>query len=382
VFGNSTTGLEALAFGKPLVEIQLSGLEYSFARHGVAEAARSLADVPHAVNAVLSGALPSDRQRHIDEYLRRNLYLQDEKAVPRCVGVVERMLSVRDRKNSEKVPLAAGKVGDFLWSVIIPQSSPHGVAESVLGLAENTAEDLSYECLISTSVPPRERGELIENLTGDVQILPAGRSGLSHLYNLGASHARGRYLCFLTPGWMPQKGWLQAFVNEMERDPRVGTVGGMALQGDGLVAHAGIAIDANLSPVLLYRLLPATFPGANRRKKVRAVRGCLFVRREAFVATGGFDETYEGDWSELDFCLQAGAMGWKTVYASESLFVSLDTVKRSNDGDRLSFFAKWVGYLWPDQDSHLAEDQLDPEKLADLYRRSVASLVESSTNAL
>ena len=43
VFGNSTTGLEALAFGKPLVEVQLSGLEYSFGRQGVADVVSNLA---------------------------------------------------------------------------------------------------------------------------------------------------------------------------------------------------------------------------------------------------------------------------------------------------------------------------------------------------
>jgi len=385
VFGNSTTGLEALTFGKPLLEVQLSGLEYSFARHGVAGAVATLAEIPQAVDQILKGVVSEDRRRHIDKYLRHNTYLLDEKAVHRCVSVVERMLSVRDPKKPEK-PLSAGdEKEEFLCSVIIPQSSANGVAESLLGVAENTAPDLSYECLISSSLALEERGELVNELEGDIKVLSSDRSGLSHLYNLAASRARGRYLCFLTPGWVPQKGWLEAFVNEMEQDPRVGIVGGMALLGDGLVAHAGIAFDANLSPVLLYRLLPAIFPGANRRRKMRGVTGCLFVRREAFLAAGGFDETYQGHWSELDFCLQTGAMGWTILYTPESLFVSLDTVKASNDEDRLSFFAKWVGHLWPDQDSYWAEDRLDPEKLADLYRKAVSNLpggVENSTSEL
>jgi hypothetical protein len=374
VFGNSTTGLEALAFGKPLLEVQLSGLEYSFARHRVASAVATLAEIPQAVDRILKGIVSEGRQRHIDEYLQHNLYLLDEKAVHRSVRVVERMLSARGANKPTELNSAREEKEEFLCSIIIPQVSCDGVPESLLGVADNTAADLSYECLISSSLAPEDRGELVNELEGDVQVLSSDRSGLSHLYNLGASRARGRYLCFLTPGWVPQKGWLETFANEMEQDPRVGIVGGMALFGDGLVAHAGIAFDANLSPVSLYRLLPAIFPGANRRRNMRGVTGCLFVRREAFVAAGGFDEIFQGNWSELDFCLQTGAMGWTILYTPESLFVSLETVKARDDEDRLSFFAKWVGSLWPDQDFYWAEDQLDPEKLADLYRKAVSNL--------
>ncbi|MBF8254495.1 MAG: hypothetical protein HW373_1190 [Deltaproteobacteria bacterium] len=349
VFGNSTTGLEALAFGKPLIA----------ARYGVAEAVSSLAGIPQAVDETLMGIVPEDRRRRVEEYLRDNLHLLDEQVVDRCME-------------------------GFLCSIIIPQSSTNGVAESLLGVVENTAADLSYECLISSSLAPEDRGELINELAGDLQVLRSDTSGLSHLYNLAAARAKGRYLCFLTPGWVPQKGWLEAFVQEMERDPRVGIVGGLALQGDGLVAHAGIAFDANLSPVSLYRLLPATFLGAHRRRNMRGVMGCLFVRRQAFLAAGGFDETFQGHWSELDFCLQVGAKGWKILYTPESLFVSLSSAKAGDD-DRLSFFGKWVGHLWPDQDSYWSEDRLDPEKLSDLYRRAVSGLtgnVENPTSEL
>ena len=380
VFGNSTTGLEALAFGKPLIEVQLPGLEYSFARYGVAEAVSSLAEIPQAVDTTLRGLVSEDRQRRVDEYLRDNLYRLDEQVVDRCLSAVERLLSVGEAKPPVRMISAADERESFLCSIIMPQISANGVAESLLGVVENTAADLSYECLISSSLAPEERGEFIDELKGDLQVLHSDSSGLSDLYNLAAARAKGRYLCFLTPGWVPQKGWLEALVKEMEGDPRVGIVGGLALQGDGLVAHAGIAFDTNLSPVSLYRLLPATFLGAHRRRYMRGVIGCLFVRRQAFLAAGGFDEIFQGHWSELDFCLQAGARGWKILYTPESLFISLSTAKAGDD-DRLSFFGKWVGHLWPDQDSYWAEDRLDPEKLTDLYQHMVSGLTGSVQNA-
>jgi UDP-N-acetylglucosamine:LPS N-acetylglucosamine transferase len=371
VFGNSTTGLEALAFGKPLIEVQLPGLEYSFARHGVAGAVRSLAELPQAVDNTLFGPPAEDRRRDVEQYLRANLHRLDDQAVDRCMGVVDRLLSVRQAEPPMRSVAVGEESEGFLCSIIIAQSSMSGVAESLLGMAENTPAELSYECLISSSLAPPDRGEFVNGLEGDVQILYSDKASLSHLYNLAAARAKGRYLCFLTSGWVPQKGWLEALVQEMERDRQVGIVGGLALQEDGLIAHAGIAFDANLSPVPLYHLLAATFPGAHRSRSMRGVMGCLLVRRQAFVGAGGFDETFEGHWSELDFCLQAGAQGWKIRYAPQSFFVSLTAPKVSDD-DRLSLFGKWVGRLWPDQDSYWADDNLDAEKLAVLYRYALS----------
>lgn len=369
VFGNSTTGLEALAFGKPLVEVQLSGLDYSFARYGVAEAVSSLADLPQAVNRVFDDKVADDRLRNVDEYLRQNLSRFNGKSVDRCVDVIEKMLIA----NKPQEPARRVRLFDegqlFRCSIIVSCCSSVGIAETFLGVAENTSDPLTYECVVPSSISEGKDEEFLSMLGGDVRLLRSKHGGIASLYNRAAAQSRGHYLCFVPPGWVPQNGWLEALVREMEIDPQVGVVGGMAVFPDGSVAHAGIAFDANLSPAPLYRRLPVDFPGANRARKMRAVAGCLLVRREAFLAAGGFDETYEGDWSELDFCLEIGRQGWKTIYTPESLFLSLETVQRSDhEQDRLHFFAKWVGQLWPDQETFWAEDRLDPHGLSTLYK--------------
>ncbi len=370
VFGNSTTGLEALAFGKPLAEVQLSGLDYSFSRQGVAEPVSSLADIPRAVNKIFSSGLPQDRQNNVAAYLQRNLHLMDGHSVERCGDVVEQMLSVREgTKNPCGIsPKTVGE--NFVCSIIVPYSS-RGIAETLYGVAENTSSGLTYECLIATA--PGENGldELAGMIGGDVRMVSASAAGTASLYNAAAEIAQGKYLCFLAPGWVPQNGWLEALLLKLESDPRIGIVGGMALRPDGLVEHAGIALDANLTPARLYHLLPATFPGVHRARQMRAVMDCLLVRREAFIAAGGFDEGYQGDWCELDFCLASELAGWQTSYTPESLFISLKTPKSATDGDRVRFFARWVGYLWPDEDAYWAEDDMDPKKLSELYQTSI-----------
>jgi hypothetical protein len=371
VFGNSTTGLEALAFGKPLIEVQLSGLDYSFARQGVADAVSSLVELPAAVDKILARTVMNEHARSVERYLDRNLYRRDGKSIDRCVDAVERMLSARSaRTGVDNVPRLDVR-RDLLCSVIVALRSADAASETLLGVVENTPAGCSYECLISTPLAPEERGEFINSLSGDVSVLHADQETLSGLYNAAAFRASGKYLCFLTPGWVPQSGWLEALVRQMEDHPECGVAGGMALFGNGLLAHAGIAVDANLAPVFLYRRLPATFPGAHRRREMRAVSGCLLVRRETFQAVGGFDAAFQGPWVELDFCFQATRREWKVVYTPESLFVSLNHTDPDVANDRLQFFAKWVGYLWPDQESYWKQDQVDPQRLADLYQETI-----------
>jgi hypothetical protein len=48
--------------------------------------------------------------------------------------------------------------------------------------------------------------------------------------------------------------------------------------------------------------------------------------------------------------------------------------------DRLQFFAKWVGYLWPDQESYWKQDEVDPKRLAGLYQETIRNAAQAVEN--
>jgi hypothetical protein len=367
VFGNSTTGLEALAFGKPLIEVQLGGLGYSFAAQGVADAVSSLIELPAAVDRILEGADEPDRARRVEQYLEQNLHRRDGKSIDRCVEVIESVLAARAERSGSAPLSPCGARSDLLCSVIVPLRSADGSTQTLLGVAENTPAQMAYECLLPTTLAPHERGAFVDALSGDVLVLQSDRDSVGGLYNAAARRAAGKYLCFLTPGWVPQAGWLQGLMRQLDEHPEVGVAGGLALFPDGFLAHAGMAIDGNLTPIYLYRRLPANFPGAHRRRRMAAVCGCLLVRREAFIAAGGFDASYTGNRAEIDFCLAAAQHGWRVAYTPETLLICLETAGQEDAADRLRFFAKWAGFLWPDQDGFWAQDDTNPARLAALY---------------
>jgi hypothetical protein len=374
VFGNSTTGLESLAFDRPLVEVAVAKQPFSYARQGVAEPAASLDELPAAVEKILRGEVPADRHEHVDAYLRHNLCSRDGKSVDRTLESIFRMLSAREtQKARAAAPLPAASASrdesEFNCSIILPVAKPEQATDTLVGIANYTSANLTYECLLSASLNPDEMEALNAVAAGDIRVVAASQGGMARLCNAAAAESRGKYLCILRPGVVPQPGWLEALIDAMNADDEIGVVGARIVYPDALLAHAGIAFDGNFTPTRLYKLLPGNFPGACKTRPMRAVADCLLVRRECWEAAGGMDEVLEDYLYDIDLCLQAGVSRWKVVYQPQSVLVSVGDAEEKSDADRLWFYAKWMGSLWPDEERYWQEDDVTQEKLLQLYRQ-------------
>ncbi|HEX9443245.1 MAG TPA: UDP-N-acetylglucosamine 2-epimerase [Candidatus Binatia bacterium] len=376
VFGNTTTGLEALAFGKPLIEVKVEGQRYSFAALGVADPVAGLAELPAAAEAMLKNGVPPGRKKKVEEYLIHNLHYLDGKSTERTVGLIEQALENRagqdERLSSARSfgqkKIEAGAV-EFDASIILPFNSAEGVAETLGAIAAHTSG--SYECLLASGAAPEENRRLEEFAGGDLRLIARPGQSIPALANLAAEQAKGRYLCFLLPGMVSRPGWLEALVAAAENEPDAGVVGGKIVYADGLLAHAGVALDVNFNPAPLYHLLPAAFPGSNRAREMRAVAGCLLIPRAFFLALNGFDEGYAAALYDIDFCFRAGAAGRKTLYTPEALFYRLIPDAEPAQSDRLRLHAQWIGSLWPDVQKYWREDGLDHKALTELYRQTL-----------
>jgi GT2 family glycosyltransferase len=372
LFGNSTTGLETLAFDKPLVEVFLNGQAYCYSELGVAERALVLGDVPAVVEKIFRDGVPAERKARVEEFLRYNLCSRDGKSVDRTIDAITRVLSASEAQKSRAAaktaaPSSADGAAQFDCSVIVSFTSIDPVLETLVGVADHTPSQISYECILSANLSPAETESLREIAQGDIRLVSSSSSGIASLCNAAAKKARGRYLCVLPAGVIPQSGWLEAMMKAMEEDDRVGIVGGRVVYSNGLIAHAGIAFDANFSALRLYRLLPGDFLGACKTRNMRAVADCLLIRRECWESAGGMDETIESYLFEVDFCLQARSHGWEVLYEPQSLFLSLNEDAERREADRLWFYGKWMGLLWPDEERYWQEDGVTQERLLELY---------------
>lgn len=151
--------------------------------------------------------------------------------------------------------------------------------------------------------------------------------GFARGCNLGASHARGRYLLFLNNDMEVTPGWLEPLVSTLDNDPGVGIAGARLLFADDTIQHGGVALVqvakegwTHIGGLHLSYQMPCDHQGAQNSQYMQVVTGaCLLIRPAAFAAVGGFDERYWNGNEDVDLCLKARELGWEVVYRGESV---------------------------------------------------------------
>lgn len=180
---------------------------------------------------------------------------------------------------------------------------------------------------------PEQRADLVHFLSGLHQLygLPmtiavmSGNFGYAAANNAGAALARGDVLVLLNSDVVPEApGWMQRQAAPLRRKNVVAT-GARLLFDDQSLQHAGMrfARDAGGHWLNLHyhKGAPRDFAPALKARKVPAVTGAaLMVRREAFLAVGGFTEDYIiGDYEDSDLCLKLRQAGGEICYCPDAV---------------------------------------------------------------
>jgi hypothetical protein len=112
-------------------------------------------------------------------------------------------------------------------------------------------------------------------------------------------------------------GWLEKLVAQASQ-PGIGSAGAKLTQ-DGKIYSCGIVVGLGGFATHLFRNLPVSDPGyrywAVLQKGNSALSSaCLLMRREYFLAAGGFDEQFiNTDAFDVDFCLRLREMGLRHI---------------------------------------------------------------------
>lgn len=124
--------------------------------------------------------------------------------------------------------------------------------------------------------------------------------------NQGAASATGEWLIFLEEEVYPQPGWMEALLFVASGQPNLGALGGV-LNAPGLPPLAGGTMSADGTPVYA----PLAADAATPFQPVQLLSGqCLMLRREIFVALGGFDLAFApAHYADADLCLRLARQG-------------------------------------------------------------------------
>lgn len=258
-------------------------------------------------------------------------------------GHVRQILHHRCVRPAPRLPLSAVKVAPALpkLSVIIPtRNRVELLSKCITGLAVADYPDFEVIVVDNDSDEPATCDFLACLPERGVRVMShPGVFNYSKINNRAVAKAAGDLICFLNNDTeMLTADWLSIMATQALRE-EVGAVGAQLLYPDGRLQHAGVVIGVGNAAGHAHRFLRPKDDGYFKRHSlpqfVTAVTAaCLVVRRERFLAVGGFDEVaFPVAFNDVDLCLKLNSRGWQSFYEPRAVLVHYESVSRGFDRD-------------------------------------------------
>lgn len=144
----------------------------------------------------------------------------------------------------------------------------------------------------------------------------------SRACNLGAAQASGSLLLFLNNDTeVLHDDWL-SLMGQWFSDASVGIVGPKLLYPDGKVQHAGVILGLSGLVNHIFQGCEEnseTIFGSDRwyRNYLAVTGACLMISRPVFTEIGGFNEAYQLNFSDVEFCLRVYQHGYQVIYTPD-----------------------------------------------------------------
>ena len=196
----------------------------------------------------------------------------------------------------------------------------------VAALRSNTPEAL-YELIVVDNASTDGTREYLMGLERECQnvrvVVNRENLGFVGGNNAAASLAATDNLVLLNNDTEPQPGWLEALLGTLAADPSAGAVGAKLVYPSGRLQEAGGIIFSDASGWNYGRGQDPQDPRFNFVREVDYCSGaCLLVRRQLFLADGGFDTRYAPAYYEdTDLCFRLRQAGWRVVYQPASVII-------------------------------------------------------------
>lgn len=176
------------------------------------------------------------------------------------------------------------------------------------------AAPLATVVLVDTAPEPEFQREL-ERHFPEVEFVPAANHSYSHAVNVGLKRLHADYLVLMNADVLVARETFRALLEVMTSHPRCGAVGPLALLPNGKPQPLGVPYRRYYRRAQAAKR--AADDGVTASVPVRWVSGCLqLVRRETWLATGGYDETLRFFNEDLEFCLRLAERGWQVRLAA------------------------------------------------------------------
>jgi len=183
----------------------------------------------------------------------------------------------------------------------------------------------------------------------------------SKLINFGVSKSTGKYLLFLNNDIeVMHADWLDEMVSFAQRK-HTGAVGAKLLFPDHTIQHAGVVVGMGGAAAHAFARLPQGHLGyfnylVSLNNYASVTAACMLCRRDVFDEVGGFDETMDVEYNDIDFCLKLLAAGYYNLYVPNAVLYHHESATRGHpfhsknsftqhEKDKKIFTDRWRKYI-------------------------------------
>jgi GT2 family glycosyltransferase/glycosyltransferase involved in cell wall biosynthesis len=278
-------------------------------------------------------------------------------------------------------------------SIVIPVYDGMWITSRCLRALQRNQDVVPFEIIVVDDASTDKTSDFLQKIRGVRVIRNTSNLGYLKSTNVGASHARGKFIALLNNDTEPISGWLDELVNLMESDPSIAIAGSNLIFGDGRLQESGGQIFRNANAWNLGR---GSDPNKPEFRFVREVDYCsaasVLIRSDFWGEMNGFDERYIPAYCEdSDIALSAWASGYRVVVCPTSWVIHHEGSSHGNSTDQgtkkyqllntRKLFTKWEGSLlshWEDEGNSRIEARRNSKGIIIVCDRQAPSILRDA----
>lgn len=214
-------------------------------------------------------------------------------------------------------------------SVVIVNWNTRDILRDCLRSIYDQTRGLEFEVIVVDNASSDGSAEMVRKEFPGVRLIANDTNrGFAAANNQGMRVARGRYFLLLNSDTVILDGAIQKTAAFADEHPEAGLAGCRVQRADGTLSQTAVMYPSLLNIALGLMRMDQYFPrhwffdrermgewGYDTERDVPTLGGCfLFLRRDALVDVGGFDEKYFMFAEELDLCWRLKKGGWRLLF--------------------------------------------------------------------
>jgi GT2 family glycosyltransferase len=183
-----------------------------------------------------------------------------------------------------------------------------------------------FEIIVVDNASSDGSREMIKKEFSNVRLILSDMNvGFASGCNLGAREAKGAYLLFLNSDALFQKDSVSPMLSVIEKDEKLGVLGGLLLNHDGSLQRSGgrfytlpiairVLVGGDIAEMVQYK-------GSTAEKVDWVSGGFMLVRKKVFDEVQGFDQKFFMYIEDMELCYRMKKAGYEVALYPEAKII-------------------------------------------------------------